>query len=255
MKGNILISIIVGFAILIGGLVLVTKTTDAHGLHVTICHVPPPTDLTLSVDFSALGGHLGHGDYLGSCEEEEPSPTSSVSPSPTLSPEPSPEPSPSPSPSPEPSPVPCEQTEEGCPVDYCDTLEGVQKEDEDCPREEPSPTPVPLSEPQQGCTQSCGGGEPKDIVCDLLPPAAPVFLHYEKIDNGWKLLWIPSSDDIDSQRLQYGYTSDNLEYGIYNLPENASEVNIYGLTKTPFWFTVASVKGNCVNFSGVVDPE
>ena len=42
-------------------------TPDASG-NVTICHQPgTPAQATMSVNSSALGGHLGHGDYCGPC--------------------------------------------------------------------------------------------------------------------------------------------------------------------------------------------
>jgi hypothetical protein len=37
--------------------------------YVTICHKPgTPAEKTLTVPKSALGGHLGHGDYEGPCK-------------------------------------------------------------------------------------------------------------------------------------------------------------------------------------------
>lgn len=42
---------------------------------VTICHKPgTPAEQTLVVDDDAVPGHLGHGDYLGACQTEEPPP-------------------------------------------------------------------------------------------------------------------------------------------------------------------------------------
>lgn len=40
---------------------------------VTICHKPgTPAEKTMRVPAQAVPGHLGHGDYLGECEEPEP---------------------------------------------------------------------------------------------------------------------------------------------------------------------------------------
>lgn len=66
-----------------GCTVNVTKTinvtdifdTDEHGkkdkTKVVICHVPPKTDFTKVIPISALGGHLGHGDYCGPCKDAQ----------------------------------------------------------------------------------------------------------------------------------------------------------------------------------------
>jgi hypothetical protein len=46
------------------------RERDEHGNltgKVIICHVPPTTDQTKAIPPSALGGHLGHGDYCGPC--------------------------------------------------------------------------------------------------------------------------------------------------------------------------------------------
>lgn len=53
---------------------------------VEVCHKPgSPAEKSLTVDESAVPGHLGHGDYLGEC-------VTAPSPSPTPEPEPTPEP-------------------------------------------------------------------------------------------------------------------------------------------------------------------
>jgi hypothetical protein len=42
---------------------------------VTICHQPDTSaEMTLTIPESALEGHLGHGDFIGSCDEP-PSPS------------------------------------------------------------------------------------------------------------------------------------------------------------------------------------
>lgn len=44
---------------------------EEGGESVTICHQPgTPAQQTLVIPVSALSGHLGHGDYLGACDEE-----------------------------------------------------------------------------------------------------------------------------------------------------------------------------------------
>ena len=52
-------------------LMLAATPALAQSDKVTICHTPPPNDFTLEVPEEALGGHLGHGDYLGECKDND----------------------------------------------------------------------------------------------------------------------------------------------------------------------------------------
>ena len=53
---------------------------DDGGVKVEVCHKPgTPAEKTLEIPSEAVPAHLGHGDYLGPCEE----PTSSAEPEPT----------------------------------------------------------------------------------------------------------------------------------------------------------------------------
>jgi hypothetical protein len=50
---------------------------------ITICHKPgTPAEQTLTIPEAALGGHLGHGDYVGACSTT-PTPPAPTPPSPT----------------------------------------------------------------------------------------------------------------------------------------------------------------------------
>ena len=121
-RGNILLSLIIGLVVLVGGLAFVLNVQADD--KVDVCHYDGQSGnfQTLNIAQEAADEHLEQHelDYAGPCEEASPE----VSPSPEASPEASPSPSPSPE-----------------PEDFCDTLEGVQAEDEDCPKDEPSPTP------------------------------------------------------------------------------------------------------------------
>ncbi len=207
---------------------------QAHGFHVTVCHVPSNPDQTLSIDFSALGGHLGHGDSIGPC--------ASPSPSPSPSPEVSPSPSVEPSPSPEPSPVPCEQTEEGC---------------------EPSPTPSP--EPTVPTVYSTPFSEPSTTEnTNYAPKQCPngdsfkpaIALGGERVDSDTVLLqWIRSTDSVDNYSLIYGYSPDSLVYGIPNLPSTSSEVEVNGVDSRHVWFQIIAERNNgCNARSNIIDP-
>src|SRR4051812_2899491 len=53
-----------------------TTLVDAANDKVTICHKPDtPAEKTMDVPTSALGGHLGHGDYKGPCCKDKTCPT------------------------------------------------------------------------------------------------------------------------------------------------------------------------------------
>ena len=86
-----------------GALVFAGSPAFAQYGHVpvTVCHKPgSPAEKSLTVDESAVPGHLGHGDYLGEC---------TVEPEPTPEPTPTPEPEPTPEPTEEPTPEPTEE--------------------------------------------------------------------------------------------------------------------------------------------------
>ena len=55
----------------------ITDTTGGGHTPVTICHKPEGANpMTLVVDDDAVPGHLGHGDHLGACtEDDNPPPT------------------------------------------------------------------------------------------------------------------------------------------------------------------------------------
>ena len=99
----------------------------AH-VQVEVCHRPgSPAEKSLTVDESAVPGHLGHGDYLGEC---------TVEPEPTPEPTPTPEPEPTPEPTEEPTPEPTEE-----PV-----IEPTEEPTEE-PVEQPTPPVEAVEEP------------------------------------------------------------------------------------------------------------
>ena len=86
-----------------GALVFAGSPAFAQYGHVpvTVCHKPgSPAEKSLTVDESAVPGHLGQGDYLGEC---------TPAPEPTPEPTPTPEPEPTPEPTEEPTPEPTEE--------------------------------------------------------------------------------------------------------------------------------------------------
>ena len=70
---------------------------------VQICHKPPgnpDNDHSKTLSLKASLAHLGHGDTLGDCVDQQPDPE----PDPDPAPEPDPEPEPTPTPTPTPAP-------------------------------------------------------------------------------------------------------------------------------------------------------
>lgn len=65
-----------------------TSTETPPGM-VIICHKPgTPAEQTKIIPVQALGGHLGHGDYIGACISVTPTitPTETITPTPTITP-------------------------------------------------------------------------------------------------------------------------------------------------------------------------
>lgn len=85
---------VVAGCVVAGALVLGGGPAFAQYGHVpvVVCHKPgTPAEKSLTVDESAVPGHVGHGDYLGECVTA-PSPSPSPSPTPDPTPEPTDEP-------------------------------------------------------------------------------------------------------------------------------------------------------------------
>lgn len=128
--------------VVLAGLFVAPKQVEATFTipQVTICHVPGESDFTMSVPVTALFGHLGHGDYLGACQEGDPEVT------PTPTPEPTPEVTPTP------TPDPCQPQD----LELKILLDEV---------EEPCPTPTPEPEQPKVETGSSPFHQPEAPVC------------------------------------------------------------------------------------------
>lgn len=198
---------------------------------VTICHTPSNPDQTMSVPLAALGGHLGHGDYLGACNE------------------PGPEPSPTPSPSPSPSPEPCEDEE------YILYVDGDEcPEPTPTPEPTPEPTPVPLTQGNEGCSQDC---QPSyhPPVCSGQYADKPAWVHVDRVnDTEVKIQW--ASNNADRFALLYGYVDEGtLPYGIPHLNGDSREVNIGQLrANEAINVQLFAYRGECSISSEIIDP-
>jgi len=141
---------------------------------VNVCHCEQPDSespfqcQTLNIAVPAAIAHLTQhdADYAGVCQEEPvPTPTPTVTPTPT-----------------------------DTPKDYCDTLEGTQAEDEDCPEEqEPTPTPEPRL-PDQPLTPAGAGPAP---ACGNRSIAlVPQNFHVLRNGSEAILKWVPTGGDL-----------------------------------------------------------
>ena len=220
------------FAVVFAVVVLLTLTVKTVGAtfqlpNVTICHTPSNPDQTLSVPLAALGGHLGHGDYLGSCS----SPTPSPSPSPSSSPE----------------------FEE----EYCDDESALNyKEEGECqyPEEEATPSGQPLTRGADGCSQDC---QPSyhPPVCNGQFADKPAWVHVDRVnDSEVRIEW--ASNNADRFALLYGYVDEGtLPYGIPHLNGDSREVNIGQLrANEAINVQLFAYRGECSISSEIIDP-
>jgi hypothetical protein len=153
---------------------------------VYICHVENPDEggvnqQTLHIAVAAAIAHLTQhdADYSGECEEPE------VTPTPTPTPEPD--------------------------VDYCDTVEGTQTEDYDCPKDEPT------CEELQNCE------EPEEPVYPYIhvdswsqpePAKAPAVCSITNIGDVANIVALTGTPNDGKIEVQW------------SLPENADKVHI-----------------------------
>lgn len=131
------------------------------------------------------------------------------------------------------------------------------KYNEDCA---PEVTVTPTETP---CKENCGTVPtfPNNIPvavnqCRDNPPKPAIALGGVRVDNDTvKFQWLKSTDGgVSHQLLQYGFSKDNLAYGIPKLDPNAQEVEVNGLDGNHWWFMVITERNFCQSFSEVVDP-
>jgi len=269
VRGNILISLIIGLVVLVAGLVFtVGASATFNPPQFTLCHIPPgnpDNPQTITVGFAGYLNHLQNHelDYAGECQEPEPEDV-------------------------------CdnlegvqEETPEGyinddgyCYIpeleDVCPNLDGIQEklpegyhfeyfgnnheyEEAICvPDEQPETPPTPRSEPPQ--SQPSAPEYHSKQCPDGNNPAAPIAFAGEqsRVDDDTVLLkWRKSTDwqDTAKQSLIYGYSPDQLVYGIDNLPKDAESTHVNEVQNRHIWFQVIAEKGNgCNSRSEIVDP-
>ena len=222
------------FAVVFAVVVLLTLTVKTVGAtfqlpNVTICHVPSNPDQTMSVPLAALGGHLGHGDYLGPCSS----------------------PTPSPSPSPSPSPEPEEE--------YCDDESALNyKEEGECqyPEEEATPSGQPLTRGADGCSTDCNPEYHAPVCSGADMPDRPAWKHVDRVSpTEVRIEWGVNSNP-DKYALVYGYVSKgDMPYGIPHINGDSRNVNVGQLAPNePINVRLYAYKGACSVASETIDP-
>ena len=165
----------------------------------------------------------------------------------------------------------CEVETPACVVDVCENLEGVQEdtpegyvndkgfcyvpEDEDGEDgEEVVETPQPPG--PIGWSPSFTPEPYHEETCNGVLPTAAVAIGGSRVDSDTVLLtWYPSLDGgIDHQILQYGYSQDNLEYGVPSLPSDSGGLEVNGVGSGHVWFRVGVERDTCLVWSNVTDP-
>lgn len=147
------------------------------------------------------------------------------------------------------------------PVDYCDTLEGVQAEDADCPEvtptptEEPEVTPTPTEEPKGTPPTFVGSSTEAPGVCGDARPTrvANINVVSHGVKGELEVQWaLPTGGD--RVHIEYGL-GQNAEHALLNTPNDGNEI-IGGLNSgSHYWFRVAGVNGCAVgDYSGWFDP-
>lgn len=206
-----------------------SKKAEATNIQKTyVCHCEQPDSdspfqcQTLHVAVPAALAHLYQhdADYQGVCKEVEPS----ISPTPTEEPK-----------------------------DYCDTLEGTQAEDEDCPEEE-EPTPTPTKEPEHVSTLPGSTTEtPASCPINDISRVANIFVKTTGNKGELEVQWaLPAN--ADEAHIEYGLEK-NATHALLNTPNDGNEV-IKGLKSGEhYWFRVAGVRDCGVGaFSDWFDP-
>lgn len=152
----------------------------------------------------------------------------------------------------------CTQEEEH---DYCETVEGVQKEDEDCPEQEVTPTvtPTPVGETNTGGASASIQTHLNDApsVPQCVTPIKPAILYFaERVaDGGIRFVWHISTDNPEKQSLLYGYGQNELSYSALDFSGNIKEFTVRGTRpNTHIWAVVRSYKAGCVADSNSFDP-
>ena len=145
-----------------------------------------------------------------------------------------------------------------CREDACVQAEGEGENlcevDADCVEPEPEPE-QPKNEPV-GWSPSFTPEPYHEATCNGIFPTAPVAIGGSRIDSDTVLLtWYPSLDGgIDHQLLQYGYSQDNLEYGVPSLPSDSGGLEVNGVGSGHVWFRVGAERDECLVWSNVTDP-
>lgn len=174
---------------------------------------------------AVINGHTSHvrngEDTLGICSVARPTPTATPRPSA------SPWVSPSPLASSEPSATPSATPQESVCRENCGVV----------------PT---FPHDEQVHTNQCVGDAPKE----------PLMLGFKRVNpTTVAFSWWPV-DGVDHYSMIYGYSEDNLSYGIPYLAKEATSVDVSNLeaNKTVFARLMAENANYCTSWSNIIDP-
>lgn len=206
------------------------QKAEARHVRVCFCHNVENNPHTICTDNHALirghGRHVARGfDSLGVCENgngEEPTPTPTVEPTPT--------------------------------IDECERKGGCE--------------PTPTEEPKRCQGESyigdfCGWSPPVSPQESYTPPVCTVALPervgpnvLKRVDNDTILVgWQADDTNTTHWALNYGYSKQDLPYGIPYLPKEARSVEVNGLGPGHVWFELWRFNTpECAVWGNRIDP-
>lgn len=132
-----------------------------------------------------------------------------------------------------------------------------------CNRVTPTPTerqeqPTPTNKPSQPVSEpdhnSAGSVNPPRCIVAL--PDAPRITEVGRIDLDTVFVkWNVSDINLTHQGISYGYSQDNLPYGIAYLPKESREIDLNSVNNSHVWIQVHAYNGGeCRNSSIITDP-
>lgn len=143
----------------------------------------------------------------------------------------------------------------------CDVVSEVPSKDEILldqidPCVTPTPTDTPSDQPKgdnRGDPHTEEAKAPAPVTCNI--PFEIPRAWYTKKDGKVIFNWATDTEGIQKFSIVYGYSADNLVYGVDNLPADSRSLDINGLDKSKHtFFQVQAWKDGCMEGSAIIDP-